>query len=336
MRSSNIAEMAPIILTEIKKAQSILLHCHPSPDPDSVGSALAMKFVIESLGKKVTVIKGDSMIPQAFMHFPGAKDIVSKNFFEVDIKEFDLFLLVDTAAPDQISKLKKVVFPLSIKSIVIDHHASNPAYADINLIVPEAPATGQVLFDLFKEWGIEITHEIASNLFMGIYTDTLGLKIASTTPRTYEIMTELIKKVPDFSALISKMENSESPKTLVFYGLALSSIKTFLDDKFAIAAVTNDQLVENGIRDIRMSSAYISQMMRIVYDWKILATMVEISPGLVKCSIRTNDVANYPVDILAAAFGGGGHKAAAGTTFSTTIDEARKLIVSKAKELYNL
>src|SRR3989344_3353977 len=119
------------IFDEIKKASSILLHCHPSPDPDSVGSALAMKFALEQLGKKATVIKGDSEIPQAFMHFPGAKEIIAENFFEVDLKEFNLFIILDSAAPEQISRFKPIKFPLPIRTIVIDHHRTNPGYADI-------------------------------------------------------------------------------------------------------------------------------------------------------------------------------------------------------------
>src|SRR3954463_13074656 len=100
-----IQEKAPVILAEIEKASSILLHCHPSPDPDSVGSALAMKFALEQLGKKVTVIRGDSEIPQAFMHFPGAGDIQSKSFGEVDLKNFDLFIIQDSGSPEMISRL---------------------------------------------------------------------------------------------------------------------------------------------------------------------------------------------------------------------------------------
>src|SRR3989344_3205155 len=92
------------ILSHIEKANSILLHCHPSPDPDSVGSVLAMKCALEQMGKKATVIKGDSDIPQAFMHFPGADTIVKKNFGEVDLKNFDLFIILDSASPEMISR----------------------------------------------------------------------------------------------------------------------------------------------------------------------------------------------------------------------------------------
>jgi len=82
--SSELKEKVPLILAEINKAESVLLYCHPSPDPDSVCSALAMKLVLQQLGKKTAIIKGDSEIPEAFMHFPGAKEIIMKSYWEID------------------------------------------------------------------------------------------------------------------------------------------------------------------------------------------------------------------------------------------------------------
>ena len=79
------------IFEEIQKAKSILLHLHPSPDCDSQGSALAMYHALTGLGKKVTIIKGDSDLDPNMAHLPGADAIVPKNFLEIDQNDFDLF-----------------------------------------------------------------------------------------------------------------------------------------------------------------------------------------------------------------------------------------------------
>ncbi|MEI6396604.1 MAG: DHH family phosphoesterase [Candidatus Taylorbacteria bacterium] len=331
-------KISDIILSEIKKANSILLCCHPSPDPDSVGSNLAMKFALESLGKRVTVIKGDSEIPQGFMHFPGAKDIVAKNFCEVDLKDFDLFILLDVSSTNQISKLKQVVFPLPIKSIAIDHHPSNSGFTDLSLIVPDASATGQVLFDFFNEIGVEITANMAANLFIAIYADTGGFKFSNASLKTYETVASLVKIYPEFSSLILGMQNSETPEGLAFCGVALDSVEVFLGGKLAISGVSNAKLAEKKITvaGIGGSPISISSMMNTVAEWKIVASLVEQTPGKVKCSFRTKDIVNFSVGDLATALGGGGHKAAAGATISASLEDAKKLIVSKAKELYNL
>jgi phosphoesterase RecJ-like protein len=334
--SPKVKELAPVILAEIKKAKSILLHLHPSPDPDSAGSALAMKFALEQLGKKVTVIKGDSEFPRGFEHFPGAKDIVEKNYFEIDQSKFDLFIVLDSSSLDRISAKGPVVFPATLKTIGIDHHQTYKDFANINLLDSTSPATAQILFDLFKEWKITLDANIASNLFIGIYTDTGGLKYRGATPRTFEVAAKLVTYIPSVSELIAGMENSNEPDYIYYLGLALSSVETFLNGKLAVAGVPHSALVAKGIDVNEVSSSDISPMLRMVIGWDIDVALYEVEPGKTKVSFRTRDADKYDVSKLAALLGGGGHKAAAGVTLSMPFDEAKKLVVSKAKELYNL
>ncbi len=333
---NNIKEISKQILDEINKSKSILLHCHPSPDPDSMGSALAMKFALEGLNKKVTVIKGDSEIPQAFMHFPGAKDILQKNFGEINIEDFDLFIILDSSTREMISGIKTPIFPLSIKSIVIDHHLTNTKYGDINFVDSDYPATSQMLFDLFKEWNIKIDYSIALNLFMGIYTDTGGFKYQLTDYRTLEIVSELAKIAPDYHKTIFIMENSENKESIYFKALALNSIKTYFNDNIAVSMVSNDDLKSKNI-DINLISVHdVSNILKSVIGWNIGISMVEVKPNIVKISLRTRDSDKYNVSLLAKALGGGGHTAAAGAVLSMPLEQALSKVVETAKLLYNL
>ncbi|MEN9912818.1 MAG: hypothetical protein RLY66_226 [Candidatus Parcubacteria bacterium] len=331
-----IREKAPLILTEIQKAKSILLHCHPSPDPDSVGSALAMKFAVEQLGKKATVIKGDSDIPQAFMHFPGAKDIVMKNFFEIDLSEFDLFLCLDTAALGRVSTAGTVEFPASMTVVDIDHHPTNPGFGAVNLIESSYPATAQILFDLFKEWNINITSDMAANLFMGLYTDTGGFKFTSVTPKSFEIAAQLVTICPGFSGVIAGMENSNTVSDMHFKGLALASLEPVLGGKVGLSAVPYEALKEKGVSDESVSAGSVSSVLRTVGEFDVVGALVEAEPGMVRASFRSKDANKFDVSALAAAFGGGGHRAAAGTLISLPLAEAKQKVVDKIKELYNL
>ncbi len=334
--SSEIKAKASLILEEVKKAHSILLHCHPSPDPDSVGSALAMKFALEQLGKKVTVIKGDSDIPEAFMHFPGTGDIVKKNFFEVDLKEFDLFIVQDCGSIEMISRAGPIVFPAHLRVVVIDHHRSNVGYGQINLLEKNYPATAQILFDLFEEWKITITPDIAANLLMGIFTDTGGFKFPGVTAHTHTVASHLVDLVPDFSKIIAHMENSNTPKFMMFEAEALRSIETYFGGKVALAAVPISFLKEKEIPPADYRAAGVSAFMRTVGEWKIVGSMVEYAPGEVKVSFRSQDGEVHDVGRLAVALGGGGHKAAAGVNMQMPLEDAKKAVVAKAKELYNL
>lgn len=330
-------EKAAIILAEIKKASSILLHCHPKPDPDSVGSALAMKLALEQLGKKATVIKGDSEIPEAFMHFPGADGIVRKDFSEIDLKEFDLFICQDSSAPQMITRTKRLEFPLSIPTVIIDHHRSSEKFGAINLVEDAYPATAQLLYDVFYEWGIKMTPEIASNLFMGIYGDTSGLKYRLTNVRTYEIMTRLVETGIDFTGLLDRMENSRTPASIAYEHAALGNIEYFLDGKLVISSVPNEVIVGNNITEQDMGSVQISAILRTVIGWDLDVALVEVKPGEIKVGLRTRDENKYDVSRLAVALGGGGHKAAAGAGITgMSLDEAKKLVVAKARELYKI
>jgi bifunctional oligoribonuclease and PAP phosphatase NrnA len=321
---------------KIRKADRILLHCHPSPDPDSVGSVLAMKWALESKGKKVTVIAGDSEIPPAFMHFPGAAEIVKKNFSEVDLKDFDLFISLDSSTPEMISRKNPPVFPLSIPTIVIDHHASNKGYADDNFIDISSPSVTYILFKLFRDWNIEITEEMAANLFIGMYTDTGGFRFPPTDHKVLRAAAELACIYPLYTTLIFTMENSQEKDAIYGQALALGSIKTYHNDKLVISAVSHAAISEKNISSSAISEGYIANILKSVVGWDVAASMVEIEPGKVKVSFRTRDVSKYDLATLATSLGGGGHKAASGVVFTTSLDEAVGKVVETVKVLYNL
>ncbi len=335
--TKNIKELAPKVLEYINNSKSILLHCHPSPDPDSVGSVLAMKFALESINKKVTVIKGDSDLPEAFGHFPGFNDILKKNYFEIDKQDFDLFLILDSGSINMVSMKNEVRFE-NIKTVVIDHHFSNKGFGDFSLIDSSYTSTAEMLFDIFKCWNIDINHDIAVNLFVGMYTDTGGFKYEAVTINTYEIATNLVRIAPDFHKYIFKMENSNLPEDIRFQGLALSSISNYLNDNIAISAIPFVKLKENNLIDInqKISLHSISNMLKSVIGWNIGISMIELEPDVVKISFRTRDSDVFDVSKIAVALGGGGHKAASGATLKMSCEQAIKKVVETAKIIYNL
>lgn len=330
--TDTVRTSTPKILDIIKASKNVLLHCHPFPDPDSVASALATKAVLEQLGKNVTIIRGDSVIPEAFSHFPGFAAIVPKNYFQIDPAAFDLFIIQDSAAADRISSLGPITFPTSMKTVVIDHHVTNTRFAkDVNLVDPSYPATALMLYDLFKLWNVTLTPDIAADLFIGMYTDTGGFKYAATTPETLLAAAELVKVYPDFHKLIFTMENVRRPGELVFQGIALSHIQTFFDGRLAVSTVSYENLKEKGLSGIDTSSSVIANLLKSVVGWDIGACLVENEPGKVKVSFRTRDSEKYDLSLIAVKLGGGGHKAAAAAALSGTIEEVTQRVVDAAR-----
>lgn len=320
------------IIKEIEKSNSVLLHCHPHPDPDSVGSTLAMKFALEQKGKKVTLIKGDSDIPKAF-DFPGVENIVKKNFFEIDLKDFDTFIILDCGGIEMVSKKSKVVFPDTLNTIVVDHHASNKGYGRYNYIEPKYSSTCELLYHLIQEMNVEINHDIALNLFMGIYTDTGGFRYGANGSETLAIASKLAMIAPDYQETISTMENSNRKESLIFESLALSSLKTFFDGKLATASVPYEDLVKNNIKEEDIMKGYISNKIKSVKGTEIGVTLIESEKVKVKISLRSM---KYDISVIATALGGGGHKSAAGAIQESTTEAAIEKVVKTIKEIYNL
>ena len=151
---NKIKKLAQEIWEVIQKSERILLHLHPNPDPDSVGSALAMYHALRGVGKQVTVIKGDSVMPAYLSFLPGYELITPKSYLEIDPTKFDLFLMLDISQLNRVTALGEVKFPPTLRTVLIDHHVTAEPFAEINLIAPQYPATAQILFNLFKEWGI--------------------------------------------------------------------------------------------------------------------------------------------------------------------------------------
>lgn len=328
-------KFAPILLEEINKSKRILLHCHPSPDPDSVGTSLAMKLALESLNKNVTLIQGDSDIPKAF-DFPGVQTIVPKSYFDIDLSEFDLFIVLDSSSKGMISNKAEINFPNNLKVIAIDHHKSNELYGHINIVDSNYSSCAELLYDLLTEMGVSMNHDIALNLFMGMYADTGGFKYGNVTSKTFETLSQLVKLAPDYPKTIFTMENSNRKQKLVYEGLLLSSLKEYCNGKVAICSISNDKIISNGISKSDMSGSIISNQIKSVIDYDIGITAIEDEPNIVKISMRTRDSAKFDLSKLAVALGGGGHMAAAGARLNMTIDEAIDKVVQNIKLIYNL
>ncbi|MDB5259489.1 MAG: phosphoesterase RecJ protein phosphoesterase RecJ protein [Candidatus Taylorbacteria bacterium] len=323
-------DAAPIILEAVRASKNILLHCHPSPDPDSVCSALAMKSALEQLGKQATIISGDSNIPAAFSHFPGFSSILQKSIGEIDLAAYDLFIAQDSGSIGMVSRKTAVVFPPTMKVVVIDHHATNTGYGHINLVDAAYPAVAQMLSDIFSVWGIVMNQEIASNLMIGLFTDTGGFRYGAMPSETFACAAELVKHVPNFNQLISTMENSNTPDTLIFQALALSSIETHFGGNLAISAVPYSAIKSKGIDIQAISGAVIANLLKSVIGWNVAVSLVEEEPNKVKLSFRTRDAAKFDVSKIAVKVGGGGHKAAAGALIEAPFEEAKKRVIDAA------
>lgn len=317
---------------EIKKAidssEKILLHCHPEPDSDSIGSVLAMKRYLKSLGKDTTAIIGDSKYPTNLMTaFPLETEIEEKSMKDINLIDYDLFIILDSASLSQISRETDIIFPSTLKTIAIDHHKSNTKFADINLVLDDYSSTTMVLYDLFEELGIKVDKEMALYLFLGLYFDTGGFQFPYTSPHSFEVATKLTKINPHFHQAVFDVGNSKKEEELILMGLALSSISKHCGGKVVLSSLPYATLQKHGIsREDAATYGVIPSTLKTVIGWDIAASLVEAEPNITKITFRTRDQNRYDVSKIATNVGegGGGHAGAAGTRVLGNIEEAKK------------
>lgn len=332
--SDKVRQLAPAIWEEIQKAKKILLHLHPGPDADSAGSALAMMSYLQDLGKDVTLIAGDTQSPKYLSALPGIEKVTPKKFLEVNLADFDLFIILDSGGINQVSKLALINFPEGLSTIVIDHHASNPGFGKINLVDSTYPATAQIVFDLANLWHLPTSPKAAICLYLGLYADTGGFKFPGTSADTLEAASQLARINPNFPGAITNMERQNDPQWVKGIGLALSNIENYFSGHVALALAPFEKLKELGIEPSQVASSDISNLLISVVGWDIGITASERVSKECSLSFRTRDERKYDVAKVATACGGGGHSAAAGAVVKMPFDEAKKFLLQKIKEAY--
>nr|MBP9836994.1 hypothetical protein [Candidatus Paceibacterota bacterium] len=153
---------------------------------------------------------------------------------------------------------------------------------------------------------------------------------------TFTIASELIKINQQISKDIEKMENSNSISDLIFRGLAFVRTESLPLEKILMSVVPRSVIDENNIPDTSLSAGLISPELKTVAGYNIYVILIEARPNRIRASFRTSNSEKFDVAKLAGALGGGGHKAAAGAVLDMPLEDAKALVVSKAKELYNL
>lgn len=331
-----IEDFSQNILQTILNSKRILLHCHPFPDPDSIGSVLAMANVLKSLGKDFLAIGGDSNFPESLKDIPGYDVIQSKKYVDVNIDDFDTFIILDSSSKTQITQLQDITFPDKLNTIVIDHHRSNQTFGKVNLVLPECCSTCQVLYDLFLSWNVEIEYNVALYLILGIFGDTGGFRHPNTTPEALQVLANLVKICPDFYKYIFYFENSKRENELEMSGLALSNISKYCNGKVALSVIPFSEIQKRNLTKAEAMDGLIAGQLRAVKGWDIVASLVEAEENAVTISLRTRDQEKYDMSEIARFMGanGGGHRGAAGVTVHKTLEETIQTLIDLISSKY--
>jgi phosphoesterase RecJ-like protein len=242
----------------------------------------------------------------------------------------DLIIIVDTDAYNQLPEFDKHLKKTDKPILVIDHHATSDNLGDVRLIDNSAAATALIVFDLLKYAGWPITKKIAEVLFVAVSTDTGWFQFDNTDSRTLKVCAELIDAGANPSRLSRNLYQNFSPQRFKLMAAMLNTLQLHLDGRFATQHLTQHDFKRTGAK-FSDTENLIDECRRIS-GVEAAALFVELADGQVKVSLRS--MGAIDVCKIAAKFGGGGHKMAAGAYLPGPIENAKKLILTEIAEQF--
>jgi phosphoesterase RecJ-like protein len=309
----------------LKKNDKFIIATHFNPDGDTLGSAIALSNILRQMGKETILLCRDN-IPQQYMFLPGQERFYTFRTLPESAQDFKNLILVDCNDIDRIidkSRDADIKVPAFEFSIVIDHHETEKPFGDVRWIEPHIAATGIMIFHLSRALESEITKDIATNLYAAIVVDTGNFRFSNTTPDVLHIAAELADAGAEPSSIYGELNESWSDGRFRLFIRILDTLE--IQDGIAITTVTKKMFDETSTspEDTENFVAF----PRIMRDVKVSALFREVEDNMYKVSLRAKGGVN--VARIAEAFGGGGHRNAAGCTIKTDLTTAKKEILDR-------
>jgi phosphoesterase RecJ-like protein len=310
-----LAEIAEVL----RSRNRFVVMSHARPDGDALGCTIAMALCLQQMGKDVTAWNEDG-VPQKFHYLPGHEMVTPP---PAEPQRFEVAVILDNAVKTRAGKAVEAVAHADVV-INIDHHITNEGYGDLSYIDATAPATGQILFELFRGQELPFTYAMADNLFVAISTDTGSFQYPSTTARTYEIGAELIRAGVKVGELSQKMYESYPRRRLELLRELLNVLRFSSGDRVASFALSTEITQKLGIQpdDTEGLIDYIRSIDGVI----AAAFFDEIGDGRVRVSLRSKSP-KINVSKVCQLFGGGGHVLAAGARVKGTLAEVQEKVL---------
>ena len=301
----------------LRPHERFLVTTHEAPDGDALGSMLAMELALEALGKdSVMYLTGDVPLPREYQFMPlGA---LLRGAPPADAAE-RVLVAVDCAKETRLASDAPLVerAPLVVN---IDHHHDNTLFGTVNLIVPGASSTGEILRDVFAELGVGLTPEIAGALYIAVVTDTGRFQYTNTTPRALRLAAELVEAGADLHQIFRDVYESVEFAKLKLLARALDHARLYDGGRLIVS-----HLVKQDFADVGAAEPYsegIIDYLRAV-EGAEMAVLIREPPskdGIRKASLRSS-AEELDVSAIARKAGGGGHRQAAGFSSERSIVE---------------
>jgi phosphoesterase RecJ-like protein len=314
------------VVDTIKGARRILLATHIYPDGDALGSQLALAEILFSLGKEV-VLYGEEKVCHLYEFMPGCRSLVTSL---PSLSGFDCAIAVDCGDQARLGRESEKL--LSVHPFVmIDHHAGNKPFGDIQWIDSKRASTGEMIYDLAEVLDAEISFDAAYCLYAAIVSDTGSFKYSSTTAETFRVAGDLINKGVKPSEVAGKLFDNFTSNRLQLLQMVLDSLEMHSREKVAVIRATREMFADT--KTVQADTENFINYPRSLATVKIAVFIKESREGIISVSLRSKgndcDVAR-----IAELFGGGGHCNASGfKSRETTVAEVQSKLLKELEPL---
>jgi phosphoesterase RecJ-like protein len=319
------------VVARLRGARRVLAVSHENPDADTLGAALGVARLVETMGGVADVVCTDP-VPSLYDFLSGVER------FRTDpdpAVEYDLLVILDCGSLDRIGEVGARHAELfeRLPRVIIDHHASNDAGGDADWIDPHAAATCEMVALVAARLGVDEADgdgSLATNLMAGIVMDTATFAHPNTTPRTLAVAAWLVAGGAPLSDISRRLYRSKPEAQLRLFGRILARLESADDGRIVWSSVTDADYTETGAE--RSHSEGLIDLLSQAEDAEVAILFKEAGPKETRLSVRTRP-GGVDATVLTGRFGGGGHARAAGATVVAPLAEARPAVLAEATRL---
>ena len=294
-----------------------LIVTHKNPDGDTVGSASALCHALRRAGKTCFLFPNTEINRKLL---PYAED-----YFAPENYQAEFTVAVDVAAADMQCRGADFTY-----NLLVDHHPTNPGYADNNLIMADRSSCGEIVADLIEAVHGDIDKTEANLLYIAVSTDTGCFQYANTNENTFLAAAKLVRYGAESEKLNTKFFRKVSKGRIMLEAMIYDGMKFYHDGRVVVAIITKDMISRSGADESDMDD--IASLVGRIDSEVVGITVREMDDGFSKVSMRSFEEVDSSA--ICRYFGGGGHKRAAGCTIEETPQKAAELILSVVDEVY--
>ena len=311
-------------------SERILLTTHENPDGDGLGSASAMYYHLQEVGKECRIINCSDL--------PVEYDFLNQNIiFELyDVKEHDewlakcdLAIIFDVGDFKRVRGIKDAINRNEIKTINIDHHPHSDDHPfSLNVVDTNAAATGAIVFDYLKMARKKpMTKNMCEGLYTAIMTDTGSFRYSNTDAKCHEIAIECLKAGVETSRIYQRVYETKPQGGVRLLARVIDNI-TF-DSSGELAWFSIDQKMLEAANASSKDVDGFTDFVRSIKGVEVAVMVFE--NGTNSCRINFRSKGKYAINDVAKYFGGGGHRFAAGAIVKGNKETIIPLVVTETK-----